>query len=186
MRQRGRRRRARQRRRSGQLARQRSALGKAWLTSVADAGSLRFRCPAQCSYQSLRVMFPSHQQHSKLMSIQLAPHFNCRAEAEAAEAARAASEAALRRRQSEKALALPAEPPAGEAGGACWLWSGGRLPACGAVVAAWCVCGLLPEVLPCMGGGCLVGICWRGEISNRPIRRACVCCPVPQARPAAA
>ncbi|KAI7840654.1 hypothetical protein COHA_005675 [Chlorella ohadii] len=39
-----------------------------------------------------------------------------RAEAEAAEAARAASEAALRRRQSEKALALPAEPPAGTPG----------------------------------------------------------------------
>lgn len=40
-------------------------------------------------------------------------HPPCRAEAEAAEAARAAAEAALRRRQSEKAMALPEEPPAG-------------------------------------------------------------------------
>lgn len=61
----------------------------------------------------------------------------CRAEAEAAEAARAAAEAALRRRQSEKAMALPEEPPAGALG--C------------------CTMVLLPFVLASWPAACLAG-----------------------------
>lgn len=116
-RQHARQRHARQRKQSARHEMQRSGLGESmglasWLSLPAVCAQ---HVAAAAAAHAVPQLWESRRD-TRTCSVHhalLAPHLACRAEAEAAEAARAAAEAALRRRQSEKAMALPEEPAAG-------------------------------------------------------------------------